>query len=64
MGGYGSTRWGTYRRKARVTESLRLDIAELLELPAHTQATIEWKSGDSIRIRKTATDFSVHYQVK
>ena len=62
MGGYGSNRWGAYKRKLRVTECLRLSIPDLVVLEANTKVVISWNTVYYLGIYRTQNRVLLVYQ--
>ena len=48
-----SNRWGIYRRKTRVEESLALETAAYCHIPAGTVLNANWGEDNQIKVKRT-----------
>lgn len=62
MGGWGSNRWGTYRRKTRVEDSLALESAAFCENRPSATLDINWGKDDKIKVKRTEKGLFITYE--
>ncbi len=61
MGGWGSSRWGAYRRKKTVEESLTLEAATFCQIPAGALLNANWGDDNHIKAKRTEEGLFVAY---
>ena len=61
MGGWGSNRWGTYRRKTRISEALWLEAAAFYDIPPGAILDINWGKANQIKAKRTEKGLFIAY---